>query len=153
MEGEEGEDHPPSHPMQSSSPPRAQVEPARFPGELRVPLITENTNFNERLRRPRRCYCGQCATAEPRWVFLYLILIQSVSLSSTQSNSQNTPSLSDQSPLAGVHRFSFQYFLFNDALLLASRTLVLLTCRITMKGGRGRCIGFILCCLSMFFFV
>lgn len=140
-EGERGEDHPPPYPMGSSPPPRAQAEPARFPGELRVPLITVNTNFNERLRRPRSCFCGQmcCSPTYLGASALDLNTISDTSLSSTLIDSQNAPSLSDQSPLAGVHQLSVQYFLFNDASPLhvcVSSFLMLPWCT-TMKGGTG----------------
>lgn len=98
-------------------PPRAPAEPARFPGELRVPLITVNTTFNEWPRRPRSGFCGQmcCSPTYLGASALVLNPISDTSLSSTLIDSQNAPSLSDQSPLAGVRRLSFQYFLFNDA--------------------------------------
>lgn len=116
-DGERGEDHPPPYPMGSSSPPRAPAEPARFPGKLRVPLITVNTNFNERPRRPGSGFCGHkcCSPTYLGASALDLNPISDTSLSSTLIDSQNAPSLSDQSPLAGVCRLSFQYFLFNDA--------------------------------------
>lgn len=40
-------------------------------------------------------------------------------LSSTMSDSQDTPALSDQSPLVEAHQLSFWYFPFNDASSLA----------------------------------
>lgn len=102
----------------------------RLPGELCGPLITVNTNFNERLRLPRSCFCGQtCCSPTYLGAFaLDLTTISDTFLSSTLIDSQNKPYLSDQSPLARVHQLSFQYFLFNDALSLASREWALFSC-------------------------